>query len=74
YTFPKKVARKMHLGGLRIYLTGSNLAYLWSGDYKGVNPESRMTSGVYGSPLISGYQRGGFPLTSTATFGIDINF
>lgn len=74
YTFPKKVARKMHLSGLRMYLTGANLAYLWSDDYKGVNPESRMTSSQYSSPLISGYQRGGFPLTSTVTFGIDINF
>lgn len=74
YTFSKKVVRKLHLGGLRIYVTGSNLAYLWSDDYKGINPESRMTSSPYDSPLISGYQRGGFPLTSTVTFGIDLNF
>ncbi len=74
YTFSKAVARKMHLRGLRFYLTGTNLFYWWSGDYKGVNPESRMTSSQYASPMISGYQRGGFPLTSTVTFGIDINF
>ncbi|MDE5852236.1 MAG: TonB-dependent receptor, partial [Alistipes sp.] len=74
YTLPKRTAKKLHLNGLRLYVTGSNLAYLWSGDYKGVNPESRYTSGDYSSPLISGYQRGGFPLTSTVTFGIDLNF
>jgi len=73
YNFSKKqLAGK--LGGLRLYLSGNNLAYLWSKDYKGVNPESRMTSGPYSSPMISGYQRGGFPLTSTITFGADIKF
>ncbi|MBE5032567.1 SusC/RagA family TonB-linked outer membrane protein [Gallalistipes aquisgranensis] len=74
YTLPKKTARKIGLNGLRLYVTGSNLFYLWSDDYKGINPESRMTSGDYASPLIDGYQRGGFPLTSTFTFGIDLNF
>ena len=74
YTLPKKSARKLGLNGLRFYVTGSNLFYLWSDDYKGINPESRMTSGNYASPLIDGYQRGGFPLTSTFTFGIDLNF
>ena len=74
YTLPKKVAKKLHLRSLRIYATGQNLFYLWSDDYKGVNPESRMTSSQYSSPMISGYQRGGFPLTSTVTCGLDINF
>jgi hypothetical protein len=73
YTFNAKDLRNK-LGGLRVYLTGSNLAYLWSSDYKGVNPESRMTSGVYSSPMISGYQRGGFPVTSTVTLGVDVKF
>ncbi len=74
YTLPKKVAKKMHLRSLRLYATGQNLFYLWSDDYKGVNPESRLTSSQYSSPMISGYQRGGFPLTSTVTVGLDINF
>ena len=73
YTFS---AKDLHnkLGGLRVYLTGNNLAYLWSSDYKGVNPESRMTSSQYSSPMISGYQRGGFPVTSTLTVGVDVKF
>ncbi len=74
YTMPKKTAAKIGLSGLRFYLTGNNLFYLWSKEYKGVNPESRFTSGEYSSPLIGGYQRGGFPLTSTVTLGIDLNF
>ena len=73
YTFSSKDL-KGKLGGLRIYLTGNNLAYIWSKDYKGVNPESRMTSGQYSSPMLSGYQRGGFPVTSTVTLGVDVKF
>ena len=41
---------------------------------KGINPESRLTSSQYSSSMISGYQRGGFPLTSTISAGFDINF
>ena len=73
YTWNKK-ALKNKLGGIRLYVSGNNLFYLWSKDYRGVNPESRSTTGNYASPLISGYQRGGFPLTTTVTFGADIKF
>ena len=73
YTFNKKDLKNV-LKGLRLYLSGNNLLYLWNKDYKGINPESRFTSGKYSSPMISGYQRGGFPLTSTVTFGIDLKF
>ena len=73
YTFTKKMLNSK-LNGLRIYLSGNNLAYIWSKDYKGINPESRMTSGVYDTPMIDGYQRGGFPLTSTVILGIDFKF
>ena len=73
YTFSKKDLNNK-LRGLRLYLSGNNLAYIWSKDYKGINPEARMTSGVYDTPMIDGYQRGGFPLTSTVTFGIDLKF
>ena len=74
YTLPKKVAKRAGLRGLRVYASGSNLFYWWSDGYKGINPEARYTSSNYSSPLISGYQRGGFPLTSTVTFGVDVNF
>ena len=74
YTFPKRIVRKLHLSGLRLYASGNNLFYIWSSDYKGINPEARMTSGNYSSPMIAGYQRGGFPLTSTVTFGLDLTF
>ena len=73
YTFSKKDLNNK-LNGLRIYLSGNNLAYIWSKDYKGIKPESRMTSGAYNTPMIDGYQRGGFPLTSTVILGIDFKF
>lgn len=74
YTLPRKVTDKWKINSLRFYLSGNNLLYIWSGDYRGINPESRMTSGVYANAMISGYQRGGFPLTSTISAGFDINF
>lgn len=74
YTLPKKVTNKWKINSLRFYLTGTNLLYIWSDDYKGINPESRMTTGAYTNSMISGYQRGGFPLTSTISAGFDINF
>ncbi len=73
YTLPV-VARKIKLSGVRFYVSGSNLLYVWGGGYKGINPESRLTSSQYASSMISGYQRGGFPLTGTISAGIDINF
>lgn len=74
YTLPQKAVRKIGLSQLRFYITGNNLAYIWPKGYRGINPESRMTSGVYSSSMISGYQRGGFPLTSTISLGFDLNF
>ncbi len=74
YSFSKKMLKKMQLQGLRVYASGNNLLYFWSDDYKGVDPESRYTSGPYESALIAGYQRGGFPITSTITFGLDVTF
>lgn len=75
YTMPATAVRKLlHLNTVRFYLSGQNLLYFWGGSYRGINPESRMTTGVYSSAMISGYQRGGFPLTSTISAGFDITF
>ncbi len=74
YTFSKKLIKKTGLTGLRLYSSIQNLGFWWNSSYKGINPEARYTSGAYASPLISGYQRGGFPLQRTFSFGIDINF
>jgi len=74
YSLPSKTAKKIGLSKVRLYTSIQNLGYWWRSGYKGVNPESRYTSSPYNSPLYSGYQRGGFPLQRTFSFGIDINF
>lgn len=74
YTLPKKLAQRVKLGSLRFYCSGQNLHMWMAKNYRGLNPEARLTSGPYASPLILGYQRGVFPLARTVVFGLDINF
>lgn len=74
YRFSKKMLRPVHLNTIRLYFSGQNLFYIWSKDYKGINPEARYTSNQYSSPLVDGYQRGGFPIQRTFTFGVEIGF
>ena len=74
YTLPKHISKKIHLKSLRIYVTANNLWFITSKSYRGINPEYRNTSSLYDDTLISGYQRGSFPMVMTFTTGIDINF
>ena len=74
YKFNKKQLKKIGINSLRLYASGQNLFYIWSKDYRGINPEARKTAGSYSSPLINGYQSGGFPLQSTITAGFELNF
>lgn len=74
YTFNKKQLRKLHMQSLHLYVSGQNLLYIWNKAYRGINPEARQTSSAYSSPLIAGYQRGGFPIQRTFSVGIELNF
>ena len=74
YTLPSSLARKARVSSMRVYAVGDNLLYLMGKNYRGINPEARLQSGPYSSPLIGGYQRGSFPLSRTFTFGVDFNF
>lgn len=74
YKLPKKQIKKMKINGLRFYASAQNLYYHFAKNYRGINPEARFTTNQYASPLVEGYQRGGFPMQRTFTFGIDINF
>jgi hypothetical protein len=74
YKFPKTITKKIGLNGLRLYASIQNLYVHFASNYRGVNPEARYTSGNYANPLISGYQRGSFPMERSFNFGIDINF
>lgn len=74
YTLPQKVAKFAHLSSMRVYFSGQNLYFSTGSSYRGISTEARFTSGPYNTPLIDGYQRGGFPMPTTILFGIDINF
>ena len=76
YKVPDNISKSIKMSSVRVYFSASNLFYLMAPAYKGVNPETRFTTGPYSSafPLVSGYQRGTFPLTRSFIFGVDINF
>lgn len=76
YKVPTKVVKSLGLSQFRLYCSAENLIYIMGSNYKGINPEARMTSGPYSSafPLVDGYQRGAFPLNRTFTVGFDLNF
>jgi hypothetical protein len=74
YTLPEKFAQRIHLKSTRVYLSGQNLFFHTAKNYRGINTEARFNTGPYNTPLIDGYQRGGFPNPRTILFGLDINF
>ncbi len=74
YKLPKKIMQKIGLSSLRVYASALNLLYIMGDGYRGLNPEARITSGEYASPLVNGYQRGAFPLNRTFSFGLDLTF
>ena len=74
YSVPKKFLEKTKLNKVRVFASAQNLLYLMASDYYGLNPEGLTTSGVYRSPLISGYQRGAYPIQQQFSIGLDINF
>jgi TonB-dependent starch-binding outer membrane protein SusC len=74
YTFPKKWQEKARLTGMRLYFTAQNLFFQSGSNYRGINPEARFTTGPYNTPLVDGYQRGGFPMNRTFLFGADVSF
>ena len=74
YTIPSDFTKKFKLNKVRFFASAQNLLYIMADDFWGLNPEALNTSGVYGSPLISGYQRGAYPIQKQFTIGLDINF
>lgn len=74
YNIPKDLVQKIGLKQLRLYFTGQNLLYLTAKDFRGLNPESRRSSGTYANPLITGYDRGGYPVPKTLVLGLNVKF
>ena len=74
YNLGSEWTSRIGLNQLRIYVAGQNLLYLTSKDFRGLNPESRRSSGPYSNPLITGYDRGGYPVPKTLVLGVDVKF
>src|SRR5258705_435801 len=74
YNFPEYLAKQLRLSSLRLYSSAQNMYFHSASSYRGINPEGRFITGPYANPLISGYQRGSFPIPKTVTIGIDLNF
>ena len=74
YTLSAKALKKFNITSLRLYTSVDNVFFINGSSYRGINPEARVTSSAYASPVVAGYQRGGFPVNRTYTFGLDFNF
>jgi TonB-linked SusC/RagA family outer membrane protein len=74
YTLPSNFLSRIKVKSVRLYSSADNIFFITGKSYRGINPEARMVSGPYASPVLGGYQRGGFPVTRTVAFGIDVNF
>ena len=64
YTLPKSFTQKMRIENVRIYASGQNL-FLWSGYYKGWDPENEM---------VRQENTSFYPLNSTYSFGLNFIF
>ncbi|SDS06630.1 TonB-linked outer membrane protein, SusC/RagA family [Polaribacter sp. KT25b] len=69
YNLPEDVVEKLGVSKLRIYATGSNLLYITADDYTGWNPEAIDKSG----PTTYGFQKGGSPVYSTISLGLNLD-
>ena len=67
YTIPKKIADKMGMASLRLYLQGTNLLTITG--YKGLDPEI-----VANNNLSLGIDSNTFPVAKIYTFGVNIKF
>lgn len=70
YNLPREISKKLGVDGLRVYASGQNLMYKTASDYTGWNPEGLDKT----TPTSMGYQRGGSPIFSTISFGVNIDF
>ena len=76
YTIPKNVATRMHIKGLRFYLTGNNLITITR--YTGLDPEMHISNNVaaekYPSDVAAGIDWGTYPSAKSYIVGANLNF
>ena len=70
YNVPDYFIDKLGLSKFRVYASGQNLLYFTADDYTGWNPEALNKT----SPTQYGYQRGGSPIATTVSLGVNIDF
>jgi TonB-dependent starch-binding outer membrane protein SusC len=76
YTIPKKMISKLHIKGLRVYLTGSNLVTITK--FTGLDPEMHISNNVavekYPSDVAAGIDWGTYPAARSYIIGANLNF
>lgn len=69
YNVPTAIAEKLHMNGLRLYATGTNLIMLTN--YSGYNPDVSLTGS---NNLALGHDNAGYPVARTIRLGINLKF
>jgi len=69
YSLPRVMTERLHIGSLRLYVSGQNLWTLTK--YTGYDPE---IGSFNQNPLINGVDNGRFPVAKSFTFGANVNF
>ncbi|MBK9732638.1 MAG: TonB-dependent receptor [Chitinophagaceae bacterium] len=76
YNIPKQALDKIHMKGIRIYVTGENL--LTFTQFKGLDPEmhtsDNLNSETYGGDLAAGIDWGTYPSARSYIAGINVTF
>jgi TonB-linked SusC/RagA family outer membrane protein len=76
YTIPKKLTNRLHIKGLRFYITGSNLVTITK--YTGLDPEMHISNNVkteqYPSDVAAGIDWGTYPYAKSYIIGANLNF
>lgn len=76
YSIPKKLIDKLHIKGLRFYVTGTNLVTITK--YTGLDPEMHISNNVnvekYPSDVAAGIDWGTYPAAKSYIVGANLNF
>jgi TonB-dependent starch-binding outer membrane protein SusC len=76
YNIPKKLVNKLHVKGLRFYLTATNLITITK--YPGLDPEMHTSNNVtvekYPSDVAAGIDWGTYPSAKSYIIGANLNF
>ena len=76
FNIPKRVLDRMHISGLRIYLTGQNLVTFTK--YSGLDPEMHTSDNLnaeqYRGDVAAGIDWGTYPSARSYVFGVSLNF